>query len=87
MVRTVTGCEWLWQVKICKTVAKQPRMTRLTRMVHEEMVPTKHTKYTNEAEPLAFVPFVCLVGKVLLHARIAGNRHPKKYLRKTRRIC
>jgi len=56
-------------------------------MVHEKMVPTKHTNYTNEAEPLAFVPFVCLVGKVLLHARIAGNRHPKKYLRKTRRIC
>jgi hypothetical protein len=84
MVRTVTGCEWLWQVKICNPECRQSRVTLITRMVHEEMVPTKHTKYTNEAEPLAFVPFVCLVGKVLLHARLAGNRHAKKYLRKTR---
>ena len=30
--------------------------------------------------------FVCLVGKLSLHARIVGNPRPKKYLCKTRRI-
>ena len=51
-------------------------MTLITRMVHEEKLPTKHTKHPNEAESAckAFVPFVCFVGKTLLHARIAGNR-------------
>jgi hypothetical protein len=58
----------------------------ITRMVHEEMLPTKHTKHANEAESAckAFVPFVCLVGKALIQTHNTGNRCPTKYLRKTR---
>src|SRR4051812_19444521 len=55
---------------------------------HEECCPRNTRSTLMKQNPLdkAFSPFVCFVGKVLLHARIAGNRHPKTYLRNTRRI-
>ena len=35
---------------------------------------TRSTPMKQNLHDKAFVPFVCLVGKILLHARIAGNR-------------
>src|SRR3954451_19254214 len=85
-IGTLTGCAWLWQVKNCNAASMQgnherhgavpsqskisPRITLITRMVHEEMLPTKHTKDTNEAESVLerFWAFVWLVGKLSLHA-------------------
>jgi hypothetical protein len=56
-------------------VAGLRRGKRMTRMVHEEKLPTKHTKHANEQNLLnkAFAPFVCLVGKPILDARIPNG--------------